>query len=111
MLLFGDVFIFILGDVDLTIFLNVLFALPILASDPADVVSGGATLPSPVTCDPVGMVITVASAELAPVNDPGDDWDIVPPGAAKESCSLLFPPELDVASQRSTIFSFGLSSS
>ena len=58
------------------------------------------------------MVITVASAELAPVvNDPGDDWDIVPPGAAKESCSLHFPPELDVASQMSAIFSFGLSSS
>ena len=73
MLLFGDLVEIILGDVDLTNFLNVLFALPILVSDPADVVSGGATLPSPDTCDPVGMVITVASAELAPVNDPGDD--------------------------------------
>ena len=72
------------------------------------VVSSEATLPSPDTCDPVGMVITVASAELAPVNDPGDDWDIAPPGAVKENCSLLFHPELDFAGQMSTIFTLGL---
>ena len=43
------------------------------------------------------MVITVASAELAPVSEPGDDRDAAPPGAAKENCPLLFPPELDIA--------------
>ena len=70
-----------------------LFALPILTSDPVDVASSGATLPSP-----DGMVITVAaSAELAPVIEPGDDCDAFP-GAAKENCSLLFPPELDIMS-------------
>ena len=48
-LLFGDLSMFVLGDVDLVNLFNVLFALPIiLASDPTDVVSGGATLPSPI---------------------------------------------------------------
>ena len=72
-LLFGDLPIFVLGDVGLANLFSVLFALPVLASDPADFVSGGATLPSPDACDPVGMVVAVASAELAPVNDPGDN--------------------------------------
>ena len=73
MLLFGDLSIFVLGDVDLVNLLNDFFALPILASDLVAIDSGGATLPSPETCDPVDIVITVASAELAPANDPGDD--------------------------------------
>ena len=72
-LLFGDFAVFVLGDVDLVNLLSALFALTVLASDPAAINSGGATLPSPETCDPVGIVITVASAELAPVSDPGDD--------------------------------------
>ena len=75
-----------------------LFALPSLTSDPADVVSSGATLPPPDICDVDGVVITAAaSAELAPVIEPGDDCDVFPPGAAKENCPLLFPPELDIA--------------
>ena len=71
--LLGDLRAIVLGDVDLSSLFNSLFMLPALVSVPADVGSGGATLPSPDTCDPVGMVITVASAELAPVNEPGDD--------------------------------------
>ena len=94
--LFGDLLVVVLGDVDLENLFMTLFALPILTSDPADVVSGGATLPSPATCDPVGMVI-IASAELAPVSEPGNDCDAAPPGAAKENYPLLFPPELDIA--------------
>ena len=73
--------------------------MPILASDPAEVVSSGATLPLPEACDVDGMVITVAvSTELASLIEPGDDCDAFPPGAAKENCSLLFPPELDIVS-------------
>ena len=73
MLLVGDLAIFVLGDADLVNLFIALFALPVLASGPVAVCSGGTTLPSPETCDPVGIVITVASAELGPVNDPGDD--------------------------------------
>ena len=97
--LFGDLLVVVLGDVDLENLFMTLFALPILTPDPADVISGGAILPSPDTCDPVGMVIIVASAELAPVSEPGDDCDAAPP----ENCPLLFPPELDIAGSVFTI--------
>ena len=69
----SDLAIFVLGDVDLSSRFITLLALLVLASDPVAVGSGGTTLPSPDKCDPFGMVIAVASAELAPVNDPGDD--------------------------------------
>ena len=70
--LLADLRVDVLGDVDLSNLFNTPFMLPVVP-DPADVVSGGATSPSPNICDPVGMVTIVASAELAPVNDPGDD--------------------------------------
>ena len=94
---FGDLLDVVLGDVDLVNLFMTLFALPILTSDPVDVASSGATLPSPDICDVNGMVIIVAaSAGLAPVIEPGDDCDAFP-GAANEKCPLLFPPELDIA--------------
>ena len=97
--LFGDLLDVVLGDVGLVNLFITLFALPILTSDPVEVVSRGATPPSPEICDVDGIVITVAaSAELAPVIEPGEDCDAFPPGAAKENCSLLFPPELDIVS-------------
>ena len=74
-----------------------LLSLPILASVLAEVVSSGAAPPLPEACDVGGIVITVAvSIELASLIEPGDDCDAFPPGAAKENCSLLFPPELDI---------------
>ena len=97
--LFGDLLDVVLGDVDLVNLFTTLFALPIRTSDPVEVASSGAILPSPDICDVEGMVITVAaSAELAPVIEPGDDCDAFPSGAAKENCPLLFPPELDIVS-------------
>ena len=62
-----------------------------------EVVSHGAIPPSPEINDVDGIVITVAaSAELAPVIEPGEDCDAFPPGGAKENCPLLFAPELDI---------------
>ena len=97
--LFGDLLVVVLGDVDLANLFIILFALPIRTSDPVEVVSHGAIPPSPEINDVDGIVITVAaSAELAPVIEPGDDCDAFPSGAAKENCPLLFPPELDIVS-------------
>ena len=97
--LFGGLLNVVLGDVDLVSLFTILFALPIRTSDSVEVISRGATPPSPEICDVDGVVITVsASAELAPVIEPGEDCDAFPPGAAKGNCSLLFPPELDIVS-------------
>ena len=86
----------VLGDVDLANLLIALLVLPILAS--AEVVSSGATPPLPEACDVDGTVITVVvSIELASLIELGEDCKAFPPGAAKENCPLLFPPDLDIA--------------